>query len=76
MRDPPPNCSFTVFTDLLCSRILISPGSLFGVGGGEVGGLGTANLEVLVAQLLDPVDQLLALEVPNLAPAAGATIRS
>ena len=60
--------SFAVFADLLRSTVLISPSCFFGSGRGRVSGLRPAHLVVLVAQLLDSVDKLLALEVADLTP--------
>ena len=69
MRKPPPNLSFAVFADLLHTTVLISPSCFFGSGRGRVSGLRPAHLVALVAQLLDPVDKLLSLEVADLTPA-------
>ena len=74
MRKPPPNVSFAVFADLLHSAVFVSPSIFFGSGRGRVVGLGPAHLVALVAQLLDPVDKLLALEVADLTPATATAL--
>ena len=66
MREPPPQRSLAVFTNLLRSTILVTPRGFGGSSSRRVGGLGPVDLLALGTQLLEPVDELLALEVTDL----------